>query len=143
MKECRRLTKKKLAVLEDIFKGELEEQQILEKHNITARRFNQWQNDELFIDALNSRLKAAHNQGAFLLTRYTKTAAVKLSELTDSENAETARKTCLDIIELSRKASASGEQKQTEADESPPAAEQLSDATAGKLLAVLAEKKDR
>jgi hypothetical protein len=70
-----------------------------------------------------------------IIARYATSAAAKLVELTESQNPETARKACLDIINLLRPNTEPKSDEQAEAEQTP----QLSPELAGKLLAALAE----
>ena len=75
------------------------------------------------------------------MAQYSQLAATKLVQLTGSKKAETARKACLDIISVPKIANSRDEQPEKAPKESSQQVEQLSDATASKLLAALAEEK--
>ena len=75
------------------------------------------------------------------MAKYSQLAAAKLVQLTGSEKAETARKACLDIISVPKIRADKVEQPEKAPKESSQQVEQLSDATASKLLAALAEEK--
>ncbi|MDT8302297.1 MAG: hypothetical protein RQ760_12495 [Sedimentisphaerales bacterium] len=142
MPGAKQLTKKQLAVIEDLFAGELDEQAILDKYKLSKRLYNQWRNDENFTEQFEKRITDSYRQSDVLIARYAPVAAAKLIQLTESDKAETARKACLDIISMpiltaSRKAKPSEESQS--ADTQPPVS--LNPETAGKLLAVLAEEK--
>ena len=148
MPKAKRLTKKQLAVIEDLFAGELDEQAILDKHNVDEQLYSKWQNDDDFTEQLGRRIADAYRQSTVLIARYAPLAAAKLIQLTESDKAETARKACLDIISMpiltaNRKTQLSREESRLERTQSLPAGtRQLSEQTAGKLLAVLAEEKN-
>ena len=142
MPEARQLTKKQLAVIEDLFVGDLDEQAILDKYKLSRKLYNQWRNDDSFAKQFEKRITDAYRQSDVLIARYAPVAAAKLIQLMESDKPETARKACLDIISMpiltaNRKAQSSGEPQ--------PADTQLpisfNHETAGKLLAVLAEEK--
>lgn len=142
MPEAKQLTKRQLAVIEDLFAGELDEQAILDKYRLSSKLYNQWRNEDSFAEQFEKRITDAYRQSDVLIARYAPVAAAKLIQLTESDKPETARKACLDIISMpiltaSRKAQPPGEPQ--------PADTQLPDSlnpeTAGKLLAVLAEEK--
>lgn len=142
MPGAKQLTKKQLAVIEDLFTGELDEQAILDKYRLSRKLYNQWRNDESFAEQFEKRITDAYRQSDVLIARYAPVAAAKLIQLTDSDKPETARKACLDIISMpiltaSREAHPP--------DEPQPADTQLpvslNAETAGKLLAVLAKEK--
>jgi len=140
---CRQLSRKQLAVIDDFFSGEFSEKEILEKHKVSRRVFNKWQDDGLFLREFNRRITSAHRQSNALIAKYAPLAAAKLVELIESESQETARKACLDIISLPKSMAESsqqaGEEKAEERGEFP----QLSAETAGKLLEVLAEEEKK
>jgi 23S rRNA G2069 N7-methylase RlmK/C1962 C5-methylase RlmI len=135
----KRLSKKQLAVIEDMFNGELDEQSILDRHGISRFIFNKWLTDEDFQAEFSRRIAGCHRQSQFIIARYGPLAAAKLVELTESDKEETRRKACLDIISLPKLTEKNSNVKeQTEQEESTG---QLSAQTAAKLLAILAEEK--
>jgi hypothetical protein len=143
MRRAKQLTKKQLAVIEDLFTGELDEQAILDKYKLSRKLYNQWRNNESFIQQFEKRISDSYRQSDVLIARYAPVAAAKLIQLTESDKPETARKACLDIISMSvltagRKAKPSEESKSN--DTQPPVS--LNAETAGKLLAVLAENSE-
>ena len=129
------LTKKQLAVIEDLFAGELDEQAVLDKHNVNRNLYNKWLADERFAEQFNERIARAYRQSQFILARYAPLAAAKLVQLTESESQETARKACLDIISMQtiREAKDDGQMTMDERRDG------LSAETASRLLAALAE----
>ena len=144
MTKTKKLSKKQLVVIEDLFNGELDEQAVLDKHNVSRNLFNRWQGDENFIGQWDRRIAAAHRQSAALIAKYAPLAAAKLVRLTESEKEETARKACLDIISfplLAGKRLASPTEQQTAEPDNSDQTIGLSEQLATKLLAVLAEEK--
>ncbi len=142
MPGAKQLTKRQLAVIEDLFAGELDEQAILDKYKLSRKLYSKWQNDDDFTEQFEKRIADAYRQSAVLIARYAPVAAAKLIQLTESDKAETARKACLDIISMpvltaNRKVQPSDEPQP--ADTQPPAS--INAETAGRLLAVLAEEK--
>jgi len=105
-KNTKRITKRQRDVLDDLFTGRDNEQQVLEKHKISQRAYDKWLADGKFAAEFERRLQNARRQGELLLARYSALAAAKLIELTQSQTQETARKACLDIITLLRPDSA-------------------------------------
>ena len=101
-KNTKRITKRQRDVLDDLFTGRDNEQQVLEKHKISAALYHRWLAEESFAAEYERRLHYARRQGELLLARYSALAAAKLIELTQSQTQETARKACLDIITLLR-----------------------------------------
>ena len=134
------LSKKQLAVIDDLFAGE-DEQEVLDKNKVSRGIYYKWQNAEEFSAEFDRRLIALNRRSELIIARYAALAAAKLVELTESESQETARKACLDIISLPRDAGKKAEalaQKQKEVNEEQG---QLPTETASKLLAALAETK--
>ncbi len=130
----KKLSKKQLAVIDDLFACELDEQTILDKHKIKRSTYNRWLADEKFEAELVRRIKTTKLMSEVLIAKYSVVAAAKLVGLTESEKEETARKACLDIISLPHitlPEQADGEKNETV---------QLSDETASRLLAALAEE---
>jgi hypothetical protein len=136
------LTKRQSAVLDDMLAGELDEQDILEKHRVRQKTFNRWLGEDAFMAELNRRLQWLNLQSELVITRYKTLAAAKLVQLTDSKNAETARRACLDIINLQNRSDNPPKQMSDEPKVSgPPECHELSAETCSRLLTVLAEEK--
>ena len=144
MRRSDKPTKRQLDVIEDLFADELDEQAVLEKHNVSTRLYNKWRADNAFIKQFERRIAAAHRQSAALIARYAPVAAAKLVQLTQSEKGETARKACLDIISMQTSATTpppGGRPKpQTTGPDTPEHTPQLTQKTAAKILAILAEE---
>ncbi|MCX5646991.1 MAG: hypothetical protein NTZ17_20270 [Phycisphaerae bacterium] len=138
MTESTKLTRRQAAVIEDLFTSKLDEQKVLEKHHVSPRLFEQWLADKRFAEQLERRIAHAHRQSRMILAHCVPEAATKLAGLMDSQNQETARKACLDIISLEARV-ARQESPDTASDPagSPPA-HTLSTETASRLLAALA-----
>ncbi len=136
MRRTRNLTQRQRAVIEDLFSGELEEQAVLDKHNVSPTLYHRWLGDDRFIEQFEQRIAQAYRTGRIILARYAALAATRLVELTDCEKEETARKACLDIIALHHPAPASASR--VEEDQTDPAAT-LTPETASRLLAALAD----
>lgn len=141
MAERKLLSKRQRAVIEDIFNNQLDEQSVLDKHKVSRHIYNRWLADENFGDEFNNRIASSHRQSEFIIAKYAPLAAAKLIQLTESENQETARKACLDIISVPKIAANRDEQPDKSPKDSDKQAEQLSEATASKLLTALAEEK--
>ena len=138
MAKERKLTKKQLAVLDEIFSGESDEQAVLNKYKVSPNQYNKWLTREDFAEQYDLRIAAAYRKSAALIARYATLAAVKLVNLTDSENQETARKACLDIISRQQVS------KQETKDEGRGTMDEgrlFSPETASKILEVLAQEK--
>ena len=141
MARRRYLSKRQLAVLDDLFNSELDEQAVLDKHKVSRNTYNKWLADDKFAEQFDERIAVAHRQSAALIARYASLAAAKLVQLTESENQETARKACLDIISLPKITAKRIEQPDKAKKDSDQQAEQLSESTASRLLAAMAEEK--
>ncbi len=138
MTNQKRLTKKQLSVLDDLFSSDMSAEQVLQKHNVTTPVFNKWQADETFAAEYDSRIASLYRQSEFIIAKYAGLAAAKLVQLTESKSAETARKACLDIIQLP-KLLTKKQPAPAEAD-SEKQTQQLSPETAGRILTALAEQ---
>jgi hypothetical protein len=132
------ITKKQRDVIDDLFAGETNEQQILKKHKVDRRLYNKWLNCENFVAEFERRLQSARHQSDLIIARFASIAAVKLVQLTDSTNSETARKACLDIINLLRPDSEPKPAEQVESEQMPELPPEL----ATRLLAALASDKE-
>jgi hypothetical protein len=136
--------RRKIALIEDLFDGELDESAALAKHGISRKLYNKWLADVQFRDLFEERIARAYRQSEIILARYAPLAAAKLVQLTESENQETARKACLDIISQEHRTQNSElrtakDEGQETTDE--PGVPQLSDEIAGRILTILAEAK--
>jgi hypothetical protein len=142
MSESKRLTTRQSAVIDDLFAGELQESQILEKHHVRRREYERWLADERFTGRLELRIAHTHRQSRMILARHAIAAATRLIELTRCEKEETARKACLDIIAppvvtgQNPRADACAASNPTPPN---PAADGLTPELAGRLLAALAQ----
>jgi hypothetical protein len=142
MAKRKQLTKRQLAVIEDLFSdfSMADEQAVLNKHGVGRNLYNKWLAEASFTEQFDRRIAAAHRQSAALIARYAPLAAAKLVQLTGSDKEETARKACLDIISTPQIACTCGDAcagVNTKSQTAP----QLSDQTVGRLLAILAEDK--
>jgi hypothetical protein len=140
-KRRKKLSKKQLAVIDDVFGGELDEQAVLEKHKVNRNIYNRWLADVLFVSEFDNKIISAHRQSVVLIAKYAPLAAAKLVQLTESEKEETARKACMDIISLpallDKRTAQPGELQTTETQ----LPQQLTEQAAGRLLAALADEK--
>jgi hypothetical protein len=138
MKVVKGLSKRQMAVIEALFSCEMDEQAILDKYRVSRNVYKQWLGDEHFQLELIRRMKIARILGEMLIAKYSFTAAVKLVQLTESEKEETARRACLDIISLPNPYTAKVEEYEKQLRVRLP---ELSDETASRILAALAEEK--
>jgi hypothetical protein len=136
------LTKKQLAVLDDLFGSELDEQAVLDKHKVRRSTYDRWLANKIFAERFKQYVNGLMRRSELLMAKYSQLAAAKLVELTASGKEETARKACLDIISLPKLTTNDRPEEADKAKkESDQRAEQLSAATASRLLAALAEEK--
>jgi hypothetical protein len=140
MAEKNRLTKKQLAVLDDLFGEDASagEGQILAKHAVKAVDYRRWHGEEAFSQEFSARMDSLSRQSRLLIARYASYAAAKLIALTESENQETARKACLDIID--RLQTPDSRLQAKDGREYGLAEGQLTPEVAEKILAVLADR---
>ncbi|MHC4424663.1 MAG: hypothetical protein ACYSYV_01055 [Planctomycetota bacterium] len=144
MTKARQLSKKQLAVIEDLFTGELGEQAVLDKYKVSRNLYIKWLADEVFAEQSDQHIVGTYRQSVLLIARHAPLAAARLVQLTESKKEETTRKVCLDIMSMHRPAERSAAtpvvagNDPTSATSEPP---QLSPETAGRLLAVLAEER--
>lgn len=139
MDNKRQLSKRQVAVIDDLFAGEVDEQAVLARHKVSRRLYDRWQSEQGFADEFGRRIAALNRRGECIIAGYVPLAASKLIQLTESENQETARKACLDIISLAEKP-LNGKPDSRQISETANSAEQISPETAAKLLAALAEE---
>ena len=137
MSNTKGITRKQLAVIEDLFAGEFEEQQVFEKHRVNKRVYDKWLTEENFAAEFDRRVKSAHRQGELIIARFANIAAAKLVQLTESENQETSRKACLDVINYLRQKAEPAPDEQPEAEKLPDLPPEL----ASRLLSALAQSK--
>ena len=139
MKKTKTLTSRQLLVIDDLFAGELDEQQVLEKRGITAKTYRKWLGDQMFTEELAFRMNTARLKSQLIIARFARVAAMKLVSLTESDKEETARKACLDIISSSTDAAFSSSQS---AQSTGPEilCERLTPRVASRLLCILAEE---
>jgi hypothetical protein len=138
MSKSKKQNRRQLAVLEDLFAGALEEQEVLEKHHVSPSLFERWLADERFAERFERRIAHAHRQSRIILAQCAPAAAAKLTQLTQSKNEETARKACLDIIALDTPAGRQGSPEAQSDPRSTLSSNNLSPEAAGRLLAALA-----
>lgn len=137
----RQLSKKQLAVIDDMLDGQFDEQTVLARQKVSRGLYRKWLADEHFIAEFDRRIAWLGRHGRALIANYTRLAAAKLVELSNCDKEETARKACLDIITMSASADKTAEQP-SESQPVDRAVSGLSDTTASRLLAALAETKD-
>ena len=141
MTKSNTLTKRQLALIEDLFAGEKDEQEVLDKHHVTPHRYAQWLADERFVECFEQRIARAYRESRAILARCAPLAAVRLVQLTECEKEEIARKACLDIITLHTSGATKAPQDKTAPrQEEATAASGLSPQALSRLLAALAQE---
>jgi hypothetical protein len=136
------LSAKQLAVIEDLFEGN-KEQEILEKHKLSRKLYEKWLADETFNRRLDRHAEWENRHSEFLLARSARQALSSLVKLAETETGETARKACVDLITISANRSAGTNAVQADNPAPSPESTLLSPEITGKLLAVLAEQQQK
>jgi hypothetical protein len=133
------LTTKQNQVIEDLFTGKLEVEDVLKKWGVSQRTYSRWHQQELFAAEYDRRLKLSHRQSELVFANWASTAASRLANLTSAEKEETARKACVDVINHpDRKAKIQSDSQKPPEEEILP---EVPPEYAGTLLAALAEIK--
>jgi len=96
----KQLSKKQLDVIDDLFTEDMDEVDVLKKHDVKSKLYRKWLGDKLFADELKFRIESGKRQSELILAKFTPMAAAKLVALTEGSKEETVRKACLDIISL-------------------------------------------
>ena len=95
-KADKQLTKKQLAVIDDLLKGQLDEQAILALHKISSKVWRNWFCNEAFVAEIAFRLDALKRQSQYIIGRYAPIPC-KYTEIYDNYLSE-----CSEIYGLSR-----------------------------------------
>jgi hypothetical protein len=135
MSEPKRLTRRQQAVIDELFTSEMQEQDVLDRHGVSAALYSRWLSDERFCEHFEQRIARAYREARRILARYAPLAAMNLVHLANCEKEETARKACLDIVAPQTPAAGTAAADAT----TPDLVEQLPPETATRLLAALAE----
>lgn len=139
MPESKKLTKRQLAVLDDLFAADSDEQAVLKRHAVPRPLYEKWLANERFSSQIEQRIANAYCQSRVILARSAADAAKRLVELTRKGEGETARKACLDIISLDVSSGRPGASDSRPNVDEPPPLVSLSPETASRLLAALAK----
>lgn len=138
------LTKRQLAVIDELAAAEMSEAEVLKKFNVGWGVYRKWCRSEQFCEELRRREEGYKRQSELLLAKYAPLAAAKLVALTESEKDETVRKACLDIIAAvgdQGKDGPAGKAKGAPAEQAGGnSTRPISPEKASRLLEVLAEK---
>lgn len=139
MTRRKHLSQRQLAVLDDLFNSDIDEQAVLDKHKVRRSTYDRWLEDKLFAERFKQYVNGLKRRSELLMAKYSCLAAAKLVGLTASGKDETARKACLDIISLPKVGAQKTERPDKATKNSDNPAEQLPEETASRLLAALAE----
>jgi hypothetical protein len=136
----RKLSKRQREVLDSLFGGSETVEQVLERHEVSAELFADWQGQKDFAEQVEARILRLGLESRLLIARYAAVAAARLVSLTESGNQETARKACLDIIDRIQKTEHTIQNEETlvEQEEQSPGVDAITPDVAQKLLSVLA-----
>ena len=135
MAKAKRLSRKQLALAEDLYSGKLNEQQLLDKYQLGRQLYRKWLADRQFNEELDQRIVGAHRQSTFVLARNACEVAETLVKLTKCNKEETARKACLDIITMNRSTALAAHEVASDHKPVP-----ISPQAASHILAILAEE---
>ena len=138
MSEPKSLTRRQLGVLDELFAGEGNDQDILKKYKVDSKLFNKWLTEPGFIEQFDKHIAAARRRSALHLARVALKATSRLVQLSEKGEGETARKACLDIISGCDSSPAADGGRETRRDAPEPGGD-LAPETASRLLAALAE----
>ncbi len=69
MSQRKDLSKKQLAVIEDLFGGTFSELEVLERHKVSRSTFNEWQLDGNFAGEFDARIEALNRQSQAIIAR--------------------------------------------------------------------------
>ena len=137
------LTRRQKGVLEDLFSGLLNVQEVLEKWKLRRRTYHRWHTQPFFSAEFKRLLALKQSESELVLAHYSPDVAAKLVTLTGAEKEETARKACADIIINHPNLKAKN---RVESNKPPVEEEELVDIPpeiASRLLAALADEKRR
>ena len=138
MSEPKSLTRRQLGVLDELFAGEGNDQDILKKYKVGQKLFSKWLTEPAFIEQFEKHIGAARRRSALHLARGALKAAARLVELSEKGEGETTRKACLDIISGCDSSPAADGGRETRHDAPEPGGN-LAPELASRLLAALAE----
>ena len=93
------LTKGQRKFIEALCEGKGVEEISMEL-GIHKANMKRWLGEEAFVDELAFKIDSCKRQGHLILARCLPAAAARLASLMESENAETARRACMDLVKL-------------------------------------------
>jgi hypothetical protein len=128
------LSKKQLMALDEFFESGGDESSVLKKHNITMALWLKWNNSVPFVKEICRRIEMLKLQSDILISKYKPYAISQLLAQCKSENNETARKACVDLMGFVL----NGKMPEPVEDTPTPV---LDNETASKMLELLAESR--
>lgn len=132
------LTRQQLAVLDELFDSDANEQDVLKTCKVESMLFSKWLTEPAFIEQFDKHIAAARRRSLLHLARCAPKAASRLVALSDQDKGETARKACLDIISGCDLSPTADQRRETKHD-GRETSDHLNPEIASRLLAALAE----
>lgn len=132
-------TRKHIKILKKWIKNEGDDTKLPKRYKINHKKWGKLLKTKLFKDEISGRFEVAKKRSQLLMAKYLPLATAKLIEQCNSDNNETSRKACLEIIELC------ADEKPIEIIQAVPVKKEpdveMDDETASKILEVMAESK--
>jgi hypothetical protein len=97
------LSEKKWAVLEDLFYSALDENAVLQKHNVTRTTYERWLRQKLFSRQFQQYTASLARRTALAVAKAETEVAVRLVELTRCQKEESARKACQNVLAIANR----------------------------------------
>ncbi len=132
-----KLTKIQLNALDELYGNGGDELAVQEKFNIKYSVWQKWMSDYYFTSEIDIRLATLQRQTDIMLAKFKPMAMALLMGLCQSQNEETSRKACAELLCIKFSSSAPIR----DINQPPEPDEQITDEMASKILAVLAEEK--
>jgi hypothetical protein len=143
MKKRNQLTKRQQVVINALVSTDKDEQAILAEHKVSRATFAKWLAEPAFLQQFELRSAMAYRRSRAMIAHHAPEAANRLIYLAKEGKGETARKACLDIISMGALPAQSPPSQAQDGPTEPPDQPPLPPETAARLLAILAEKKNR
>jgi len=101
MSKGKQFLPKQAGVLNDLFTGQLSEEEVLKKWRVSQQTYTRWHMTAKFAAEYKKRLKLAKRKGELIMAKHSSAAANKLVTLMESGKEEVARRACLDVMNYS------------------------------------------
>lgn len=134
-----RLNKKQQEIVMKWINNEADEKKLCKKYKISYKKWSRWISSKFAQEEIKGRTEAAKKGCEILMAKYLQLATAKLIEQCNSENNETSRKACLEIIALCGQHEPIDVTAAIEIKNEP--VEEFDEETQSKLLEVLANSK--